>query len=197
MFVMTIDQRSSRTSTDKVPELLELLNSVSAVRSFERSVGDEVQGIVDNSAQVVELAMLAIRNGPWYVGIGVGEVNEPLPASPREAAGEAFIYAREAVENAKRHRDQAPIAVIARDQRLAAAAQAVLVLVGDVIAARSAAEWRILDLWDGGKSIKQSQVAQKLGISPQAVSKAIARAAWQQEQAGRLAAELLLGQIHP
>ena len=49
----------------------------------------------------MEIALHALRSGRWYVGIGVGAVDLPLPASPREGSGPAFVAARAAVEKAK------------------------------------------------------------------------------------------------
>ena len=121
MFVLTIDQKDSRNSSDRVPGLLELLSSQELELPFERTVGDEVQAVASSPDAVVNAALLALRQGGWSVGIGVGSVGLPLPASSREAGGEAFIAARAAVERAKKTGDRPPIAVAAdpgmRDRR--------------------------------------------------------------------------------
>ncbi len=57
---------------------------------------------------------------------------------------------------------------------------------------RSVAEWRVLDLLTPGVRGQQKAVAQELGISTQAVSKALARAQWVEEHAARPAAARLL-----
>lgn len=205
MFVMTIDQRGSRKGADLVPELLSTLRDVPVVRPFERSVGDEIQGVLDDPRSVVEVSMRALRAGHWYVGIGIGGVDLPLPASPREGAGAAFVLARQAVDNAKKAGERVPLSVQAAVAKgampgglepgrgHAAAAGAVLVLVGDLVRRRTGAEWRVLDALDRAESRRQVDVAKALGISPQAVSKAILRSGWQEERGGRAAAELLLG----
>ena len=59
----------------------------------------------------MEIALHALRRGRWYVGIGVGEVDLPLPASPREGSGPAFVAARAAVDRAKAAAAHVPIAV--------------------------------------------------------------------------------------
>ncbi|HEV7167663.1 MAG TPA: hypothetical protein VGN49_06790, partial [Micrococcaceae bacterium] len=94
MFVLTMDQRGSQQGADRVPELLAMLHDAPWVLPFERSVGDEVQGVMSDANAVVEVALRVLRTGQWYVGIGVGEVKQPLPASPREASGPAFVAAR-------------------------------------------------------------------------------------------------------
>ena len=77
-----------------MPGLLAELHRKSTAGRFERSVGDEVQGVVEKPAEVVDIALHCLRSGQWYVGIGVGAVDLPLPASPREGSGAAFVAAR-------------------------------------------------------------------------------------------------------
>lgn len=202
MFVVTIDQRGSRIHGDKVPELLDLLSGVDAVLGFERSVGDEVQGVLEDPAAVLETVTKVLREQVWYVGIGLGGVDLPLPKFSREASGEAFIAAREAVESAKRTGERVPLCVrtpaSAETKRVAvewaAAAEGVLVLLGDVVRKRSDAEWRVIDALDATPKASQKDVAHLLGITPQAVSKAIQRSGRVEELNGRRAAELLLGE---
>ena len=190
MFVLTIDQKGSRKGRDRVPDLLELLGTVPMDRPFERSVGDEVQGITNDAGAAVEAALLALRNGHWSVGIGVGAVDLPLPASTREASGPAFVAAREAVDRAKKTGDRPPLAVAGAPG--AAEAEAVLVLIGRLIRDRTPEQWRILEHVEPGTWGSQSAAARKLGISPQSVGKTTARAGWQEEWAARPAAAVLL-----
>lgn len=197
MYVLTIDQRGSRTHGDKVPQLLAGLADIDTVLPFERSVGDELQALLEDPDAVVEAVLRVLRAQDWYVGLGVGNVELPLPASPREAAGRAFIAAREAVEAAKKLGDRVPLRVQGEDNKAQwlAAAEAVLVLVGDVVRGRSAAEWRVLDALDAAPGAAQKDIAAQLGITPQAVSKAIVRSGRLEERNGRAAAVLLLSQI--
>lgn len=190
MFVLTIDQIGSRTSRDRIPELLALLDPVPAVLPWDRSVGDEAQGVLADADDVVEVVLRCLRPGGWYVGVGIGDVDTPLPDSPREARGTAFVAARAAVDRAKKAGERAPLAVEGPDG--AADAEGVLALLGRHVLARSEAEWRILDLLEPGVRGTQTTVARTLGISPQAVSKAAARAAWHEELAVRPAAARLL-----
>lgn len=193
MFVLTIDQAGSRSSGDRVPELLSLLQPISAVLPWERSVGDEVQGVLARASDVVDAVLLCLRAGGWYVGIGIGEVEQPYPASPREGRGSAFVAARAAVDRAKKLGERAPVAVEGPDG--AREAEGVLALLGRHILGRSEADWRILDQLQPGTRGTQTAVAKTLGISPQAVSKAAARAAWHEEWAVRPAAATLLALV--
>ncbi|MSR98839.1 MarR family transcriptional regulator [Arthrobacter sp. BL-252-APC-1A] len=198
MFVLTIDQKGSRSSQDRVPELLALLRPLGMELPFERTVGDEAQAVVSSPDAVVDAALLALRQGGWSVGIGVGTVGLPLPRSSREAGGAAFIAARAAVERAKKTGDRPPIAVSAAPDagpsaaEAAAHAEAVLVLIARLVCGRSEAEWRILEHVDPHKWGAQSAAARMLGVSSQAVSNAVQRAGWQEEWAARPAAAVLL-----
>lgn len=196
MFVLTLDQRGSRASKDKVPELLATLADIPTRLAFERTVGDEIQGLLENAAAVVEVAMRALRSGHWHVGIGIGEVKLPLPARSHEAAGGAFVAAREAVEKAKKSGERVPLCVRGEtaSEAEAAAAEAVLVLIGDLVRKRSDSEWRVVDALTAIPAPRQIDVARDLGISPQAVSKAILRAGWVEERNGARAAQILLSQ---
>ena len=112
MFVMTIDQRGSTGDKDRVPALLAEVARLDLADAeppvFDRSVGDEVQGVVRDPSAVVEIALHALRGGRWYVGIGVGTVSLPRGGSPREGSGTAFVAARKAVELAKGAGSQVP-----------------------------------------------------------------------------------------
>jgi hypothetical protein len=210
MYVLTIDQRGSTHDVDRVPELLRALGSHYGVR-FERSVGDEVQGVLQDPALVVDVALQALRSGHWYVGIGVGPGTLPPEASPREGSGPAFVAARRAVERAKSAASHVPAAVVAgsRDSEAAAAcanAEAVLRLVGRLVQDRTEAQWRVVDALRAksgarsgqgpGRHGLQKQVAGELGISEQSVSRTVLRSGWQEEWAARPAAESLLAAAH-
>lgn len=195
MFVLTIDQRGSRTHGDRVPDLLSLLAELDSVLEFERSVGDEIQGVITDPDVVVDIVARVLRNQDWYIGIGVAAVDLPLPDNSREASGDAFIAARDAVEAAKKTGERVPLRVrtpVPSASEWVAAAEGVLVLLGDVVRKRSDAEWRVLDALDAAPGLAQKEVAKRLEISPQAVSKAIFRSGRQEEMAGRRAAALLL-----
>lgn len=214
MYVMTIDQRGSRSGVDRVPELIRQLANLTAA-NFERSVGDEVQGVLESATEVVDIALYALRSGHWYIGIGIGPVALPMPISPREGSGAAFIAARKAVERAKAAPGQVPLSVVpgrvghragtpvasVDDIAACANAEAVLKLIGRLVLDRTAAQWKVVDrlrfLQNGGsKHGRQKLVAKELGISEQSVSRALFRSGWQDECAARPAAAVLLEQAN-
>ncbi|GAA2231587.1 hypothetical protein GCM10010413_32090 [Promicromonospora sukumoe] len=110
MIVLTVDQRGSTYAADRVPEVLAELAELTRGRDgvvvpFERTVGDEVQGILAagraGAGLAVDLSLHLLRDQGWSIGIGVGSVEGPLPSVSREARGYAFYRARDAVERAK------------------------------------------------------------------------------------------------
>ncbi len=168
---MTIDQRGSTGGRDLVPDLLARIAALELSGTeqpvFERSVGDEVQGVVPDASAVVEIALQALRFGHWYVGIGVGTVSLAPGASPREGTGTAFVAARKAVELAKAARPQVPLSVVpgilaktgdkvpaGEGSQACANAEAVLRLLGRLVQDRTEAQWRVVDALrrlDGGR----------------------------------------------
>jgi hypothetical protein len=211
MYVITMDQRGSRADVDRVPGLIAELSSITAA-TFERSVGDELQGVVERSAEVVDIALHALRSGSWYVGIGIGTVALPASGSPREGSGTAFVAARKAVELAKTAA-RVPLSVasgnVGRGAEMAkpamegaatcANAEAVLRLLGRLVLERTGSQWKVVDALrlahgSGSRHGSQKQVAQELGITEQSVSRAVFRSGWQEEWAARPAAAMLLEQ---
>lgn len=192
MYVVTMDQRNSRYVGDMVPQLVRQLRGIGTGVEFQRSVADEVQGVTIEARDAVAAALIALRGGSWSVGIGVGRVDDPLPKQINDATGYGMVYARRAAERALKVHDQVPLAVEGLELELAAEAQAVLRLLGRMVAVRTEAEWRVVDLMTPGVRGQQKLVAEALGITPQAVSKAVVRSLWQEEWAARPAAARLL-----
>ena len=101
MFVLTIDQQDSRSSDDAVPRILDVLSPLDTVVPFARTIGDEVQGVLDDPDAVAEAVRRIGIDSGWHIGIGIGEVERPLPETTIEGRGAAFYAARQAVEAAK------------------------------------------------------------------------------------------------
>ncbi|RBY81139.1 hypothetical protein DQ239_00520 [Blastococcus sp. TF02-09] len=188
-FVLTVDQRASRRSPDRVADVLRRLEAaVPAVLSFERTAGDEFQGVLDDPGVVVDVVVQLLREGTWSVGVGAGPVQTPLPASTRAAAGPAFLSARRAVEAAK----QRPGHVAVRGAHAADAedAQAVLSALAAVVERRSPQAWEAIGLVADGRT--QAEAAASLGISRQAVGQRLAAGLWDLERELRPTAARLL-----
>lgn len=193
MLVLTLDQRASRHQEDKIDGLLRKLHdspwAARFVRRFERTAGDEVQGLLDEPDDAVDVVLDLVRTGDWYAGVGVGPVREPIPASVRAAAGPAFVNARKAVERAKG--SAARLAVVGPDLVTAGDAEALLALLSAVVQRRRAQGWEVIDLIRQG--LAQKDVAADLKISPQAVSQRLRSTLWQEERRARPVAGRLLG----
>lgn len=196
LFVVTINQRDSREVGDLVPELLREFRFVDTVVPFQRSVGDELQGVVGSAKVAVDVALKAIRFRRWHVGIGVGEVHSPPPERITDAEGYGLVYSRRAVNRAQKTGERIPLAVEGPDSEVAAEAEAVLRLLGQIVYTRTEAEWNVLDLLTPGARGQQKLIAQELGITTQAVSKAVIRSHWVEEWATRPAAARLLDLVY-
>jgi hypothetical protein len=188
--VLTIDQRGSShdTATDQVPATLLALADVEMLRPFERTAGDEFQGVLDQPAALAAVVERLLREESWNVGIGIGEVEEPLPESTRAGRGPAYVYAREAVTTAK----SAPwrLRVVGDepdDRRGVRALETTLWLWAAVLNRRTSRGWEVADLVDAGASY--DQVAKRLGVTQSAISQR-AQAAGIVE--GRRARELVI-----
>jgi hypothetical protein len=188
-YVLTVDQRASRRGGDRVPDALELLNrSVPTVLSFERTAGDEFQGVLAEPDDVVGVVLQLVREGGWSIGIGAGAVQTPLPRSTRAGTGQAFLSARRAVEAAKQRPTR--LAVRGAVPPDAGDAQAVLSALAVVVERRSEPAWEAIALVDTGRT--QAEAAAELGISRQAVGQRLAAGLWDLERDLRPTAARLL-----
>lgn len=188
MFAMTIDQRRSRENPDAVPELLEMLNAHRLVRRFERTAGDEVQGLIDEPDVVLDVLAAVTSRGSWWVGIGAGDVESPIPRSVRESRGSALIFARAAVERAPK--SSSGVAVSGDD--VVHAETAVQALAG-IVAERSPEGHQAVAAVK--RSASQKAAAQLLGISAQAISSRLQVARWAEEQKMRELAIHLMAEV--
>jgi hypothetical protein len=165
--VLTVDQRGSTraAATDRVPATVAGLADLRALRPFERTAGDEFQGVVDEPAVLAAAVEHLLRDGGWNTGIGIGPVDEPLPESTRAGRGVAYVHAREAVTAAK----AAPwrLRVVGDDPGVRALETA-LWLWAHVLGRRTARGWEVADLVDAGSTYDEA--AQRLGVSPSAIS---------------------------
>lgn len=188
-WAVTLDQRDSRHHEDAVPRLLARLGDEMALPAPEelrvspptwllppeRTAGDEVQGLTDDPATLVAALWLA-STGDWWIGVGHGRVDTPLPASTRAARGTAYVRAREGLQEAK----EARLIVgtrgdPGRTSRRVALAVETLVDVGSRL---SGPAREVADLYD--RSMSTTQAAEALGISAPAVSQRLSRRRWAQ-----------------
>ena len=196
-FVVTADQVGSRSARDGVPAALEALGTarLDMDLAFERTVGDEIQGLTIRASDVLRAVKILTRLGQWRIGIGVGEVELPLATTSRAARGPAFIAARDAVTAARR----SPCDIALRVAGTSSSGAGLLVAAAGVGPAcspstcsaperadnaltvwralmrrRSDEGWQAVTMVESGLSHRE--VARLLGVSESAVSQRLTRA---------------------
>jgi hypothetical protein len=188
-YVLTVDQKASRRTADRVADILPKLNAaVSTELPFERTAGDEFQGLLKDPENVVDVVLQLVRDGGWSIGIGAGPVQTPLPKSVRAATGPAFLSARRAVDAAKQRPSR--LAVRGAVPADAADAQAALSALAVVVDRRSDQAWEAIALVGEGRT--QADAATALGISRQAVGQRLSAGLWDLERELRPTAVRLL-----
>ncbi|MEO5708247.1 MAG: transposase [Nocardioidaceae bacterium] len=189
--VLTVDQRDSRTGDDGVPALLDLLGrdpAPAVVRPFQRTVGDEVQAVLDEAEAVIEVVGRILRTGHWSIGLGVGAVEQPLPPDSRAGRGAAYLHARDAVTRAKNgpHR----LCVVGTDPAAAERLETVLWLWAGLVERRTHRGWEVYDAL--GDGLSHAEAGQRLGVTQSAVTQRTQSAGLVDERrARRLATDLL------
>ena len=198
MYVITADQIGSRVDIDRSEAMQRELQDAFGERlvlPVDQTAGDEVQAITADPATALDLVLALHRAGRWSIGVGVGDVREPLPDAARKAAGPAFVAAREAVDAAKRA--DARFALRAADDRRDALDPAhvealvrLLLLLRD---RRTPQGWEAVDLVRDGRT--QKDAARLLGISDAAVSQRLRAAQWNADGDAAPALVRLLGDL--
>ncbi|MHA7244770.1 hypothetical protein [Paeniglutamicibacter antarcticus] len=192
MYVVTLKQRDPRADGDLGDRMVRALSDIPTLVPFQRSGPSLVVGVPECSEDAVDAILRALRNHHWVVGVGVGSLYEPVPSEAQYLQGTALGYAHTALERSEHTGERIPLSIIGPAATIAAEAEAVLRLLGQIVSTRSVAEWAVLDLLVPGVRGQQKHVAAELGISAQAVSKAVVRSAWVEEWAARPAAARLL-----
>lgn len=193
--VLTVDQRGSRSEDDRVPGTLEALAGIDVLRVFERTAGDEFQGVIDRPGSLPRVVELLLREESWNIGIGIGTVEEPLPEHARAGRGPAYLHARSAVTSAK----NSPWHLrVAGDDPGARHLETTLWLWAAVLSRRTPRGWEVADLVDEGLSYEEA--GRRLGISQSAVSQRAQAAGLVEgrrarELAGDLTARLLGAEV--
>jgi hypothetical protein len=174
VFVITTDQRDSRHDEDRVEATIAAVTrewSAVLLLAPERTAGDEFQLVPATAEAAVDLVLHLHRAAHWSVGLGVGGIEMPLPETTRAARGPAFFAARRAVEAAKNRPSRFAVDPDAEAslpfpsvRDLEALADPLLHLRDQ----RTEAGWQVVDLLREGGT--QSDIADRLRVSPQAIS---------------------------
>lgn len=172
--------------------MVRALSDIPTLAPFQRSGTSLIVGVPERSEDAVDAILRVLRNHHWMVGVGVGSLYEPIPQEAQYLQGAALGYAHTALERSEHTGERIPLSIIGPVAAIGTEAEAVLRLLGQLVSTRSVAEWAVLDLLVPGVRGQQKYVAAELGISAQAVSKAVVRSAWVEEWAARPAAARLL-----
>ena len=199
MFVVTVDQVDSRAHADLVGRAVRDVTVTYAdtlVLPAERTAGDEFQVAVDDAGAVLDIVLELTRAGSWSVGVGIGGVRHPLPASTREATGDAYYAARAAVDRAKKSPTRFALETVADEGEAADLAhdcEALIDLLLSLRERRTDGGWEIADLLASGMS--QKQAAEALGITASAASLRIRAAGIRLEDRSVVALRRLLDRL--
>ncbi|GAA5101241.1 helix-turn-helix domain-containing protein [Microbacterium yannicii] len=192
MYVLTADQRASRVNADAVPSALAVVARHGNDRLAlppERTAGDELQVAVADASAVLSIVLELTRSGEWSVGLGVGDVESPLPQSVRAARGEAFINARDAVDRAKKTPTRIAVTAPAGGED----AEALVRLLVELRDRRTPEGWEVYDLLADG--LTQRDAAARLGVSEGAISLRAKAAALRVEESAVPALERVLARL--
>jgi hypothetical protein len=151
-------------------------------RKFERNSGDEMQALVRSPDAAVDIILDAVGTQQWWVGVGVGDVERPIPRSVRQSRGPALEHARIAVDRAKR-RTGGHRFWIAGDDPLVEDLMTVMTLIALIIERQSSLAREAETLHDRG--LTQVEASQRLGISQQSFAERLKRGAVVEKEAGR------------
>ncbi|TFC00469.1 DNA-binding protein [Cryobacterium adonitolivorans] len=200
MFVITADQIDSRHDRDRASDMINelmLRHAEAFMLPPDQTSGDEIQLLVGTAADAFAVVLDLHRTGFWSVGVGIGPVRTPLPATTRQATGDAFIAARAAVTRAKRSEARfaldTPPAPDRRGASTGAEVEALVTMLLLLRQRRSNEGWEAVDLLESG--LAQTAIARTLGISTAAVSQRVKSAQWKVERAAHPALVRLLDNL--
>ena len=153
----------------------------------------------DEPAAVRGALLVALRDGDWHCGVGVGEVDDDSFATgTRAGRGPAYLAARDAVEAAKSMTGSVAVRVPvdSGDEATtwAGDCEAVWTLVARLVLERTEAQWRAVDAVD--RSPTQAAAADELGITPTSVAGALRLSHIREERAAYPALDRLLIGAH-
>lgn len=199
MFVLSLSGRPGhgRSAGDPVPALLQALEGLDLALPAERTAGPEALVLAGRAEMALEVLLRCVEVGGLAVGMGIGSVDRPLPASVRELSGPAVDAAETALGSA-RTTSQVALAVQAADPRQqenAADVEAVLRLIGWMNRTRNRGQWEAVRALRAEPGSTQRQLAERLGVTQQTVSRAVKTSGWREERAAHPLAIRLLSMI--
>lgn len=199
MFVLSLSGRSGhgRAAGDPVPALLGALEELDLTLPAERTVGPDALVLAGRAEVALDALLRTVELGGVAVGLGIGAIERPVPASVREIAGPAVDSAATALRVAS-STSEVPLAVRAADPRQresAEDAEAVLRLIAWMARTRNRGQWRVVRAMREDPRATQAQLAERLGVTQQTVSRTLKTSGWREESAAHPLAVRLLSMI--
>ncbi len=159
----------------------------------------DVRALTPSPRAALETVLHLARARQWRVGLGIGAVRTPLPATMRDASGSGVVAAHDALGAAARRASRCAI----RGEGTSPV-EPLEPLLDLLLAHRerwSEQGWQLHDLLEAGRTAAggtqaggtQADAAQTLGITPQAVSKRARAAGLRVDAEARTALTQLLG----
>jgi hypothetical protein len=200
--VLTADLVASRDVPDRAAlqerllALLDTLNEQHAAMAevpLSITAGDEFQGVFVPGGGIVALAddvQRELHPVRARIGIGIGSIATPLRDRSQEMDGEAFLFARQALDAARRPSPDAWLWFRTADESFDLAANAIALLLGIVKSRWKPLHWRRAHLRDQGWSVER--IAASEGIRQESVSNCLRTMAYEpaREAQERLAKHL-------
>jgi hypothetical protein len=194
--VVTIDERKSRRAArSRADDLTRRLNEqpdLAMLLPFEVTVGDELQGVLDDPVDVVPFLRVIARQAGWWVGIGIGQI-ELLGESARMSTGIAFVQARRAVERAKK--TPWGVAVEGAGWKRVDDLDRAIALWITLLEMRSKLGWETVDMRRRG--LTEAEIASQLGITQQAVNQRLRAAFFAQDEEGTQLIQSIAREVWP
>jgi DNA-binding NarL/FixJ family response regulator len=182
----------SRLGRDRVEKWLARANEQYAdglTLPFVRTLGDEMQALTSSPEALVGIIREAVQDKGWWLGVGIGEVEEPLGYSSRESRGEAFWLARTALEKAKSQRAVRPFVLRSHSPETVDALAACLHALSFLVLRRTARQTEVANARRDGMSV--GEIAERRSVTVQGVYELLQAAGVEEEaELGRLAVQL-------
>ncbi|HUU15215.1 MAG TPA: SatD family protein [Terriglobia bacterium] len=151
------------------------------------TAGDEFQTLTLRLDAVPELVLdlrVAFRPLGLWIGVGIGGISGPVVQPVNRMTGEAFVFARQALESiksSKAHKFKALTAFQSGDRRFDLVANSVYGLHDTLVQAISSKQWKTIEVYR--KTRRVELTAKALGVNESTVSRNLKRGHfWQLEE---------------
>lgn len=203
---MTADVVASRRTSGLRSLLTEKLRAISKVHMADEIIkvpyavaaGDEFQTVVSRLDEIPAIIFdlrrrfrpLALR-----IGVGIGKISEPIRQPANRLGGEAFEFARQALERIKqgdKRKFEVLTAFQSTEDRFDMVANALYGLHDTLVQNVSEKQWKTINVYLESRHVKIA--AKKLRVNESTVSRNLRRGyLWQMEETTQVMKEIIRG----